>query len=80
MSKHYYTKQQDEFILNADNVCLEETLDKFYELFNVKATKSMLYNRLKTLLGKNIKMHLLIGLVLQMILIKLLIKIFLYHE
>lgn len=55
MSKHYYTKQQDDFILNADNVCLKETINEFYELFNVKATKSMLYNRLKTLLGKNIK-------------------------
>ena len=55
MSKHYYTKQQDDFILNADNVCLKETINEFNELFNVKATKSMLYNRLKTLLGKNIK-------------------------
>ena len=55
MSKHYYTKEQDDFILTADNVCLQEALNEFYELFNVKATKSMLYNRLKTLLGKNIK-------------------------
>lgn len=55
MSKHRYTKEQDDFILNADNVCLEETINEFYELFNVKANKSMLYNRLKTLLGKNIK-------------------------
>ena len=55
MSKHYYTKQQDDFILNTDKIWLPESLNKFYELFNIKASKSMLYNRKKTLLGKNIK-------------------------